>query len=115
MCEGWKQNFFYVLTWYWMEIMAHLHILITLPKLDAPQNQSGHCDSERHLLVLAQSCSAAEPVNLLIKLFQYLVHCFTLFHMNHTNIHRLFKNRIGLFLSSVCCFFIYVYTICAIK
>jgi len=30
-----------------MEVMAYLHILITLPKLDAPQNQSGRYDSER--------------------------------------------------------------------
>jgi len=45
--EGWKQNSSYSLTWYWMEVMAHLHILITLPKLDAPQNQSGHYYSER--------------------------------------------------------------------
>jgi hypothetical protein len=73
--------------------MAHLHILITLPKLDVPQNQSGQYDN------------AAEPVSLLIELFQYHVHCFALFHMNQTNISRLFKYRIGLFLSSVCCFF----------
>jgi len=45
--EGWKQNSSYSLTWYWMEVMAYIHILITLPKLDAPQNQSGCCDSER--------------------------------------------------------------------
>jgi len=47
MYEGWKQNSSYSLTWYWMVVMAHLHIRITLPKLDAPQNQSSLYDSER--------------------------------------------------------------------
>jgi len=60
--EGWKQNSSYSLTWYWMKVMAHLHILITLSKLDAPQNQSGHYDSEREEPPLAgpiMQCSRA--------------------------------------------------------